>query len=573
MKICRNEQKRTKKGIIRMKKSVIFLLALLLTLYIFTGCTASDTDDTTVDKPTETALVTSEDAVPTESTEERAMEGNMYLEGFPIVEEKVTIDVGITQYSSNGDFNEIGVFPLLEELTNVDLNFVFIPSSGAEEKVSLMLATGDYPEAFIRIGMLRDSVETWKYAQAGVFVALDEYIEAYCPNIQKTFEDYPLAVQYSTAPDGHIYSLPSIRDSGIRDIRGVLYVNKIWLNELDMELPTTTGEYYNTLVAFKENDCNGNGDSEDEIPSTFLFDDGTAGYGDLFGSFGVYNAVDNKLSVINGEVVYEPVRDEYKEALKYMHQLYESGCIDSETFTQDSSVYDSKYTNADDEIILGSFIGYQSYDVLDPEIAMETYEAIAPLIGPDGTQYWRRDPKGVVDAHLFHVTDKCEDPEVLMRVIDALNSEEWCVMAQSGMEDINYQVTDDGQYKFLDVDPDDPEVSRDYFTNWKGPWMLTYDMYSKFIVSDLELDRKKCTDLYAPYVEKVENIFSPFVFVSTQDNEDLSIIQSDLASFQNRMEAQFIMEGNIEENWNEYVSEIESIGLAQLLEILQKAID
>ena len=47
------------------------------------------------------------------------------------------------------------------------------------------------------------------------------------------------------------------------------YIDRTWLKNVDMEMPTTLDEFYNVLVAFKEKDANGNGDPNDEIPWTF----------------------------------------------------------------------------------------------------------------------------------------------------------------------------------------------------------------------------------------------------------------------------------------------------------------
>ena len=65
---------------------------------------------------------------------------------------------------------------------------------------------------------------------------------------------------YITTPNGNIYSLPNVD--------GSLHVqyNMKWLDNLGLEMPTTTEEFYQVMKAFKEQDANGNGDLNDEIP-------------------------------------------------------------------------------------------------------------------------------------------------------------------------------------------------------------------------------------------------------------------------------------------------------------------
>lgn len=47
---------------------------------------------------------------------------------------------------------------------------------------------------------------------------------------------------------------------------GIQFINKAWLDQLGLEVPTTTEELYELLCAFRDNDMNGNGDTTDEIP-------------------------------------------------------------------------------------------------------------------------------------------------------------------------------------------------------------------------------------------------------------------------------------------------------------------
>ena len=61
-----------------------------------------------------------------------------------------------------------------------------------------------------------------------------------------------------TAPDGHIYSLPWIEELGtgknaIQALDDIPWINKKWLDELGLPMPTTTDELEKDLLAFKDN--------------------------------------------------------------------------------------------------------------------------------------------------------------------------------------------------------------------------------------------------------------------------------------------------------------------------------
>ena len=96
-----------------------------------------------------------------------------------------------------------------------------------------------------------------------LFIALNDLIDQYCPNLKAEMAKRPGAEERITAPDGNIYSLPFLGRSGNGWINS--FINQPWLDKLGLEMPTTLDEFYEVLKAFKTQDPNGNGIA-DEIP-------------------------------------------------------------------------------------------------------------------------------------------------------------------------------------------------------------------------------------------------------------------------------------------------------------------
>lgn len=59
--------------------------------------------------------------------------------------------------------------------------------------------------------------------------------------------------------------MPRIQVSPSNETKYKLWINQTWLDKLDMELPTTTEEFKEMLIRFRDEDPNGNGE-KDEIP-------------------------------------------------------------------------------------------------------------------------------------------------------------------------------------------------------------------------------------------------------------------------------------------------------------------
>lgn len=79
------------------------------------------------------------------------------------------------------------------------------------------------------------------------------------------FEEEPDTLSLAKTYEGEIYALPKFQGKW-PDCNGVMFINKTWLDNLGLEVPTTLGELKDVLVAFRDNDANGNGDASDEIP-------------------------------------------------------------------------------------------------------------------------------------------------------------------------------------------------------------------------------------------------------------------------------------------------------------------
>ena len=149
------------------------------------------------------------------------------------------------------------------------------------------------------------------------------------PNIKKMIAD-PMVKSQLTLPDGkYIVHLQEI--STLSQVSQYLYVNKIWLDNLGLDLPKTTEEYMNVLKAVKEKDADGDGKTDYEIPLSMV---GVDNFRTLLGAFGIACESDY-IYIRNGKVGYAAATENFRKALEYFHELYAEGLIDSESFAQD----------------------------------------------------------------------------------------------------------------------------------------------------------------------------------------------------------------------------------------------
>ncbi len=484
--------------------------------------------------------------------------------GYPIVDDKLTLRFAAAKGAVSKDFGELPFFQQYEEETNVHIEWSMNPDSSWNEKKNLIFASGDLPDAFYGHHILSGE-DVLKYGTQGLLIPLEDLIDQYAPNLKKVLEDNPGFRQELTAPDGHIYALPTI-DEGYPDSRDALFINRKWLDQLGLSVPTTTEEFYEVLKAFRDNDMNGNGDAGDEIPFSFF---GHQNYG-IYSFFGAFGMTDrpNHVGMDGDRVLYTAAQPSYKEGIQYLHRLYAEGLLDVESLTHDKNVYFSKIK----ESLVGVFIGWDHYDVFGTE--PHDYEVMLPLKGPEGHQLWNRYPVGILSKGAFAITTANAHPEVTMRWIDRSYDPMVGLEAVEGPVGINLLVHPDGT---IENTPAPEGMNGNEFRHSTSPasksvFIRTLELAEKRVqqtvpgsLSKLDIDK-----LYQPYL--IPDIY-PDLFFTAEENDERIRYFTDIDAYVNKMHAKWIIDGNVESEWDEYMDTLNRMGLDKMLAIYQAAYD
>ena len=95
---------------------------------------------------------------------------------------------------------------------------------------------------------------------SGAIIDLAPMIETYMPNLSALLERHPEWREVITLEDGRIASLPLLNE---HERQVMLWINRAWLDQLGIAMPTTTTELTDALLAMKERDPNGNGRADE----------------------------------------------------------------------------------------------------------------------------------------------------------------------------------------------------------------------------------------------------------------------------------------------------------------------
>ena len=287
------------------------------------------------------------------------------------------------------------------------------------------------------------------FGSQGLVLPLNEYLDTISVGYKAAFEELDGLRDYITTPDGNIYSLPNVDGSLHVQYNMKLWLNTTWLDNLGLSMPTTTDEFYNVLKAFKEQDANGNGNPNDEIPfSTVTSGAGTQIDGFLMNPF-QQTSENTKLYIDNGVVTYAPVQDNYKEGLKYLNKLWAEGLINPESFTQDR-VNQVNVNEAGEDCVIGAFLaqrpGYAcDLTTIPNSKKWEQYQSVAPLKGPDGQVTASWNPYVMYQTGMTYISSTCSNPEAAFRFLDYLATEEGTMRSAVGIEGVHWTAAEAGE--------------------------------------------------------------------------------------------------------------------------------
>lgn len=213
---------------------------------------------------------------------------------------------------------------------NIDLQLTCV-SENFTQQLALAIASGDIPDLILM--EYRTYVE---YAKEGLFADLTGLVDNY-PELMEYVNtgDQGEVCWNRMKVDGAIYGVPT------RSVNTTMLTTAIrqdWLDNLNLQVPTTIDELTEVLRAFTEDDPDQNGLNDTYGLSTYgMHNIYSMSY--LSTIFGAFGATPGQEYLLNddGTVTTNVISDEYKAAVSYLHDIYAAGYMDPEVFTNSNS--------------------------------------------------------------------------------------------------------------------------------------------------------------------------------------------------------------------------------------------
>ncbi len=509
----------------------------------------------------------------TESLENKpVLVGNLPCE-FPLTNDSSRLRI-MTRCHADYPAENIYVWQKYEEMTGVGVDWLTINKANSKELVNVALTNKQDIDLIIRCRIPAETLA--QYGDNGLILDLakDGMLQRCAPNCWAYLQSHPDALAAVTSPSGEIYSLPQVNAGAELRVSRKIFINKKWLDNLGLSLPSTTEEFYTLLKAFKEQDANGNGDPHDEIP--ICSQDWSSVEETFLGAFGLANRGVHNLTVdcdetTNG-VRLIAASDEYRSFLEYFNRLYTEGLLDNNVFTISMEEWLFNAENDRIGVYFNTNLATMPADKADNWIAVE--EA---LEGPNGNKLFSAVRANFHSTGAAVIPSTCSNPELALRWLDYFWTDEGTLFYHMGIEGDTFVVTDDGHYDYSERIYNELKEGSSSFDDvishispYPGGGNPTVEVSPYFKggeMADLPASAARALFEYGP-----TEFWPSFTFTS-EENTRLDTINTDLNKYITTSRKEFITGSRSLSKWNEYTEQLEALGSHELLSIYSDAVE
>lgn len=456
------------------------------------------------------------------------------------------------------DYNNNMFFQELEKRTGVHLEFV-IPEIGSENDAYYSMIASDN---------FTDIISHYSYAYPegldaavddGYYMDLTPYLDTYLKDYNALRNRDSYTLKCTTTASGRVAACYDIYTKKQGPWMG-LQLRKDWLDELGLKVPVTYDDWENMLTLFKE--------KKNAYAPLCIGANGYLEYSHaLSAGFGVYE----NFMQVNGKVVYGPAEEGWKEYLTLLNDWYQKGLIDPDFMINgewqvDKSMVENGQTGAWNAM----YIMMSQYEQAVP--GMDVIPVASPVKKEGDALHIRREDSSI--GNPVTISAKCKHPEIAMKLLDYLYTEEGSLLANYGVENDTFTYNSKGKPQVTDKISKNPKYS---MGQAQALYLLPPNRLGGLYDWTRELGAVPKQDLEGYKVWSTGDdayILPTSLTYTSEESKERSKIVADVTKYMNSMAVNFITGvTDINTGWDNYISELKKMNLDRAVEITQQALD
>ena len=454
------------------------------------------------------------------------------------------------------------------ERTGVDIQFLHPPSGQLKEQFSLILADGNLPDLMEYNWVTDYPGGPEKAIKDGVILPLNDIIDKYCPNLKAYLDANPDIDRMIKTDDGNYYSFPFIRgDDRLLNTIGLM-LRADWLVDLGQEVPETIDDWHTVLTAFKEK-------KGAAAPYTFEYTNGQYLTSDPF----AYAYGTNRSFYLgsDGKVHFGAAEEGYKQFLTTMAQWYSEGLLDQDIATLKSDQVSAKMTNGISGASMGQAGSRMGTWTAAAQTSNPSYKLVAappPTLKKGEKAEFGQIENAYSGRASVAITTSCKDIERAARLMDYAYGEEGHMYFNFGIEGESYTMVEDyPTYTDLIMNnPDGLPVSQAMSAYIRGNYNGPFVQDARYLEQYYTLyEQKETPEVWGDSNGKAHLL--PPITPTSEESKEFSTIMNEINTYRDEMTLKFMFGTESLDKFNDYVKNMENMGLDRALEIQNAALE
>ena len=344
---------------------------------------------------------------------------------------------------------DINNMKLLQENCNVKLEVTAVGDSVVSEQFNLMVSSGDYTD-IISDGVSHYSKGYDAAITDDIIIDLYDLAKEYAPNYLYYLDTDPALRAALITDNGCLPTVATIyKEAGCEN--GGILIRGDWLKELGMDTPETYDQLHDYVQACMEK-YGAQGITIGNVMADCRGDDSLYSYGfDLYA--GGYN-------VIDGNVVYSYLNDNYYDYLRMLADWYQDGTLYSDFFNVQMGSTDKWFASGQCPVNTGTAANIATIEsYADPSYSYELMPINAPKVSSDDQLHfsWTDNFSRIKQQDSWAISTACQDPEGIMMMVNYLFSEAGQLMYNYGDEGHSFEYDENGKPQYTELITNNPD--------------------------------------------------------------------------------------------------------------------
>jgi len=453
----------------------------------------------------------------------------------------------------------------LQARTGVDLVFQH-PAVGQEkEQFNLMIASRELPD-IIEYNWSGYQGGIQKAIDDGIILPLNDLIAEHAPNYTKFLEENPDLARQMKTDSGIIPVFAAYSVSDYNCTTG-FQIRQDWLDEYDLELPSTIAEWEDVLTKLVE---------EKDLVCGLAIDSAKL-MGDLI--VGAWD-IGSTYYMDNGVVKYGPVQEPYIDFLTTMKRWYDNGLLDPDVAACNTKTMVSYMINNE----AAAYIGNAGGNMGDIYTAIEikgddTFNLVGlpyPVVEEGAENNFCNLGWEYRGSGSGAITTACKDPALACKVLDYIYSDEGRILKSFGVEGVSFNYID-GKPIYAEVITNNPDgltmaQALAKYVRANNPYigLIETGYHEQYFKRPVQKAAVKEWNLW---VDNTKETKLPKITLTSEESQEVATTLTLLDDYRQEMIVKFIMGQEPLENYPAFVEHLNELGLQRVLEIYQDAYD